>query len=38
VPRLGYGDIFSVAPILLAVGAAVAALTGYLTLRLYVRT
>ncbi len=38
VPRLGYGDIFSVAPILLLVGAAVAALTGYLTLRLYVRT
>jgi cell division transport system permease protein len=38
VPRLGYGDIFSVAPILLVVGAAVAALTGYLTLRLYVRT
>ncbi|HXT45677.1 MAG TPA: permease-like cell division protein FtsX [Pseudonocardiaceae bacterium] len=37
VPRLGYGDIFSVAPILLLVGAAVAALTGYLTLRLYVR-
>jgi cell division transport system permease protein len=37
VPRLGYGDIFSVAPILLVVGAAVAALTGYLTLRLYVR-
>jgi cell division transport system permease protein len=38
VPRLGYGDIFSIAPILLLVGAAVAALTGYLTLRLYVRT
>jgi cell division transport system permease protein len=38
VPRLGYGDIFSVAPILLLVGAGVAALTGYLTLRLYVRT
>jgi cell division transport system permease protein len=38
VPRLGYGDIFSIAPILLVVGAAVAALTGYLTLRLYVRT
>ncbi|MBV9141293.1 MAG: ABC transporter permease [Pseudonocardiales bacterium] len=38
VPRLGYDDIFSVAPILLLVGAVVAALTGYLTLRLYVRT
>ena len=37
VPRLGYADIFSVAPILLVVGAAVAAVTGYLTLRLYVR-
>lgn len=37
VPRLGYADIFSVAPILLVVGATVAALTGYLTLRLYVR-
>jgi cell division transport system permease protein len=38
VPRLGYGDIFSVAPILLLVGTIVAALTGYVTLRLYVRT
>ncbi|MGH3975583.1 MAG: permease-like cell division protein FtsX [Pseudonocardiaceae bacterium] len=38
VPRLGYVDIFAVAPILLAIGAAVAALTGYVTLRLYVRT
>jgi cell division transport system permease protein len=38
VPRLGYADIFSVAPILLLVGAVVAALTGYVTLRLYVRT
>lgn len=38
VPRLTYADIFAVAPILLLVGAAVAALTGYLTLRLYVRT
>jgi cell division transport system permease protein len=38
VPRLGYSDIFSVAPILLLVGATVAALTGYVTLRLYVRT
>ena len=38
VPRVGYADIFSVAPILLLVGAVVAALTGYVTLRLYVRT
>jgi cell division transport system permease protein len=38
VPRLGYEDIFSVAPILLLVGAVVAALTGYVTLRLFVRT
>jgi cell division transport system permease protein len=38
VPRLDYADIASVAPILLVVGAAVAAITGYLTLRLYVRT
>ena len=38
VPRLGYADIFTVAPILLLVGAVVAALTGYVTLRLYVRT
>ncbi|MGH3766246.1 MAG: permease-like cell division protein FtsX [Pseudonocardiaceae bacterium] len=37
VPRLTYDDIFSVAPILLLVGAVVAALTGYVTLRLYVR-
>jgi cell division transport system permease protein len=38
VPPLDYGDIFTVAPILLLVGAVVAALTGYVTLRLYVRT
>ncbi|MDQ3761870.1 MAG: permease-like cell division protein FtsX [Actinomycetota bacterium] len=38
VPRLNYVDIFSVAPILLVVGAVVAAVTGYVTLRLYVRT
>ena len=37
VPRLGYADIFAVAPILMLVGAVVAALTGYVTLRLYVR-
>jgi cell division transport system permease protein len=38
VPRLGYADIFAVAPILLLVGSVVAAVTGYVTLRLYVRT
>jgi len=38
VPRLGYADIFAVAPILLLVGTVVAAVTGYVTLRLYVRT
>lgn len=38
VPRIGMADIFAVAPILLLVGAGVAAVTGYLTLRLYVRT
>ncbi|MGH3874060.1 MAG: permease-like cell division protein FtsX [Pseudonocardiaceae bacterium] len=37
VPRLRYAEIFAVAPILLALGAGVAALTGYVTLRLYVR-
>ncbi len=38
VPRIGMSDIFAVAPILLLVGAGVAAVTGYVTLRLYVRT
>src|SRR5918998_1648309 len=33
VPRLSYADIFAVAPILMLVGAVVAALTGYVTLR-----
>ncbi len=37
VPRLGYPDIFAIAPIVLLVGAVVAAVTGYVTLRLYVR-
>lgn len=37
VPRLRYAEIFTVAPILLVLGAAVAAVTGYVTLRLYVR-
>ncbi|MGH3914443.1 MAG: permease-like cell division protein FtsX [Pseudonocardiaceae bacterium] len=38
VPRIGYSDIFAVAPILLLVGSVIAAVTGYVTLRLYVRT
>lgn len=38
LPRLTYGDIALISPILLAVGAVVAAVTGYVTLRLYVRT
>lgn len=38
VPRITYGDIAVISPILLGVGAGVAAATGYLTLRLYVRT
>ncbi|HEY2766362.1 MAG TPA: permease-like cell division protein FtsX [Pseudonocardiaceae bacterium] len=38
VPRVTFTDILGVAPILLLVGAGVAAVTGYLTLRLYVRT
>lgn len=38
VPQIGMADIFTVAPILLIVGAGVAAVTGYVTLRLYVRT
>jgi cell division transport system permease protein len=38
VPRLAYADIATVAPIMLLVGAVIAAVTGYVTLRLYVRT
>ncbi|HEX2297458.1 MAG TPA: permease-like cell division protein FtsX, partial [Pseudonocardiaceae bacterium] len=38
VPRIGFADVFAVAPILLLVGAGAAAITGYVTLRLYVRT
>ncbi len=37
VPRLRYAEIFTIAPILLVLGAMVAAVTGYVTLRLYVR-
>jgi cell division transport system permease protein len=38
VPRIGFADVFAVAPILLLVGAGAAAVTGYVTLRLYVRS
>ncbi len=37
VPQLRYAEIFTIAPILLLLGAGIAALTGYVTLRLYVR-
>ncbi|GAA4841912.1 permease-like cell division protein FtsX [Saccharopolyspora rosea] len=37
VPEIGYGDIAVVSPIMLLVAAAVSAITGYVTLRLYVR-
>jgi len=37
VPEIGYGDIALVSPIMLLVAAAVSAITGYVTLRLYVR-
>jgi cell division transport system permease protein len=38
LPRVGYADIFTVAPVLLLAGAGIAAVTGYVTLRMYVRT
>ena len=38
LPRVAFADIIAIAPILLLVGATVAAVTGYVTLRLYVRT
>ncbi|MGI8310302.1 permease-like cell division protein FtsX [Saccharopolyspora sp. ASAGF58] len=37
IPRVEWGDIALVSPILLLVAAAVSAVTGYVTLRLYVR-
>ncbi len=37
VPPVEVGDVLWVSPILLAIGAGVAAVTGYVTLRLYVR-
>jgi cell division transport system permease protein len=36
-PQIGYGDIAAVAPIMLLVAAVISAVTGYVTLRLYVR-
>lgn len=38
LPRVDFIDIVAVSPVLLLVGAGIAAVTGYLTLRLYVRT
>ncbi|MBA8823037.1 cell division transport system permease protein [Saccharopolyspora lacisalsi] len=37
LPQIGYGDIFYVSPILVLVATAISAVTGYVTLRLYVR-
>lgn len=37
IPEIGYADIFYVSPILLLVAGAISAVTGYVTLRLYVR-
>ncbi len=37
IPEIGYSDIAFVAPILLLVATAISAVTGYVTLRLYVR-
>ncbi|MDR7302921.1 permease-like cell division protein FtsX [Haloactinomyces albus] len=37
IPRIGYADILYVSPILLLVAGGISAITGYLTLRLYVR-
>lgn len=37
IPVLGYGDIVAVAPILFLLGVGIASVTGYVTLRMYVR-
>lgn len=37
IPEIGYTDIAAVSPILLLVAAGISSITGYLTLRLYVR-
>jgi cell division transport system permease protein len=36
-PQIGYGDIAAVSPVMLLVAAVISAVTGYVTLRLYVR-
>ena len=39
IPPIGMSDVLGyVAPVLVVVGAAIATATGYVTLRLYVRT
>ncbi|ASO18611.1 cell division transport system permease protein [Actinoalloteichus hoggarensis] len=38
IPRLGMADVLLVSPILLGVAVVISAVTGYVTLRLYVRT
>ena len=38
VPRIALADIAFISPVLLLVGAGISAVTGYVTLRLYVRT
>jgi cell division transport system permease protein len=37
IPEIGYGDIAAVSPILILVAMGISAVTGYVTLRLYVR-
>ncbi len=37
IPNVEWGDIALISPVLLLVAAAVSAVTGYVTLRLYVR-
>ena len=37
IPEIGYSDVFVVSPIMLLVAAGISAITGYVTLRLYVR-
>jgi cell division transport system permease protein len=37
IPLIGYGDILAVSPWLFLLGVGIASVTGYVTLRLYVR-
>lgn len=37
VPSIGIGDVFLISPLLALIGVAIASITGYVTLRLYVR-